>query len=345
MKTKFNLLAAFVAVIVCFGLSGCKKVTVDTVETPESEYYTVELGMSGDIIDVIESPLRRAGNGEADLYGIQVYSAPNKDLPEGQYVTWTNYAYGVFDSGKDLKINLLKGKKYKFVATMVVDGQEKINNYSNSYSWPFFVSGTNSDYGLLSEQFTYQHADYLGSLGDSYANLLNSGSYYHPNVERFYGELLDFVPGKNNSKAMIKMKSVTFGAKFIAHGKLAKEGTLEIQMTDAPKMTIDLTTNDKKVSDVFTLQNIYQAYNDNNYTETVAVTLNWHRPDGTVFPLGTHEVTFKRNKMTTVQVKIETENAESELGVEIDDTDMTEDDEVTNIEDGELVDTDVDLNA
>ena len=343
MKTKFSFMAMMAAFAVCCGIVSCQKVIVETNES-ESDYYTVNLGMAGDILEVIESPLTRAGEG-TDLYGIQVYSAPNKDLPEGQRETWTNYAYGVFGSDKDITINLLKGKKYKFVATMVVDGQNVITKYSSGYSSPFYVSGTNSNFGQVATQFTYQHADYLSGLNSGSTYLKDGGYFNYANVERYYGELLDYIPGMHGDKALIKMKRTSFGAKFIAKGKLAKEGQLEVQMTEAPKMMVDLATNEKKVEDIFTFRNVKAAYEDNNYTETIAVTLNWHRPDGTVFPLGTHDVTFKRNKMSTVQVTIETENAEGELGVEIDDSDMTEDDEITNIEDGELVDTDVDTNA
>ena len=345
MKTKFSFMAMMAAFAVCCGIVSCQKVIVETNES-ESDYYTVNLGMAGDILEVIESPLTRAGEG-TDLYGIQVYSAPNKDLPEGQSVTWTNYAYGLFASDKEITINLLKGKKYKFVATMIVDGQNRIQTTGNKYYAPFSVSGTNSGQISTGTAFIYQHADYLAGLasGNAFLNGSTYGIFNHPNLERYYGELLDYIPGKHGDKALIKMKRTSFGAKFIAKGKLAKEGQLEVQMTEAPKMMVDLATNEKKVEDIFSFGNVKKAYENNNYTETIAVTLNWHRPDGTVFPLGTHDVTFKRNKMSTVQVTIETENAEGELGIEIDDTDMTEDDEITNIEDGELVDTDVDTNA
>lgn len=336
-------MAMMAAFAVCCGIVSCQKVIVETNES-ESDYYTVNLGMAGDILEVIESPLTRAGEG-TDLYGIQVYSAPNKDLPEGQRETWTNYAYGIFGSDKDITINLLKGKKYKFVATMVVNGQEEIYHWENQYSTPFYVTGTNGGYGVMDNKFNYQHADYLSGLNSGWTYLMSVDYVCHPNVERYYGELLDYIPGKHGDKALIKMKRTSFGAKFIAKGKLAKEGQLEVQMTEAPKMMVDLATNEKKVEDIFTFTNVKAAYEDNNYTETIAVTLNWHRPDGTVFPLGTHDVTFKRNKMSTVQVTIETENAEGELGVEIEDEEMTEDDDVTNIEDGEIVDTDVDTNA
>lgn len=133
--------------------------------------------------------------------------------------------------------------------------------------------------------------------------------------------------------------------KFHAKGKLATEGTLEAQMTEAPKMLLDLTVSDKTMSDMFTFKNVKEVWADNNYTETIPVTLNIHKPDGTLFPLGTHSITFKRNKMTVINVTVENESLAGQLGFEIDDEDMTTDDEETNITDGEVVDTEVDTNA
>ena len=338
MKTKFNLMAIITAIVASCCFASCQKVFTEYGET-DSEYYTVNLGMGGDILEVIETPLTRAGE-TADLYGIQVYSAPNKELPEGEKVTWTKYAYGVFGSNENISINLLKGKKYGFEATMVVDGQNKVNSYSAGYSYPFYISGTNGGNSKIGTIFNYQHADYL-SLGSGYTNLKNFGYFRHPNCERFYGELEDFVPGKNNDKAVIKMKRTSFGARFVAKGRLATEGYIEIQMTSAAKMTLDLTTEDKTIEKIFTFSNVKKAYQNNDYTEAIDVTLNWHRADGSIVPFGTHNITFKRNKMSTIQITMDSDDADSQIGLEIDDEPMSEDDEVTNIEDGEIVDTNV----
>ena len=343
MTTRFNLVAIIAAIAVCCSFAGCKKVVVDGPE-PESDYYTVSLGMAGDILDIEESPLSRAGEG-TDLYGIQVYSAPNKDLPEGQKVTWTKYAYGLFGSNENIKINLLKGKKYKFVATMIVDGQNKVENYGLGYTFPVYILGTNNSPIEIGSTFVYSGVDYMGYIESGFTALKNGSTFDRPNVERYYGELADYIPGLHNDKAIIKMKRTSFGAKYVAQGILATEGYLEIQMVDSPKMIVDLTTADKTVSDIFTFDNVKKAYENDAYTETVAVTLNWHKSDETVFPLGTHEITFKRNKMTTIKVAIETENSEGELGVEVEDNEMTDDDEETTIKDGEIVDTEVDTNA
>ena len=343
MKSKFNLMAIITAIVVSCCFASCNKEYTEYGEV-DSEYYTVNLGMGGDILEVIETPLTRAGE-TADLYGIQVYSTPNKELAEGEYATWTKYAYGLFDSNENITINLLKGKQYKFVATMFVDGQNKVQNYGDGFYDPFWISGTNSGPGRIGTLFNYQHADYFDRLGSGYTQLKYGKSCNHPNCERFYGELEDFIPGKNNDKAIIKMKRASFGARFVAKGRLAVEGYIEIQMTSAPKMTLDLTTEDKKVEDIFTFSDVKRAYQNNDHTEVIEITLNWHRADGTIVPFGTHKITFKRNKMSTIQITMDSDDADSQLGLEVDDEPMSDDDVVTNIEDGEIVDTNVEANS
>lgn len=67
-----------------------------------------------------------------------------------------------------------------------------------------------------------------------------------------------------------------------------------------------------------------------------------------IFPLNTHELTFKRNATTVITIKIDNENAEDNLGIFFDESElgeMPEDGENdTTIEDGEIVDTEIDTN-
>lgn len=313
---------------------------------PEPDFYTVQLGWDGEIIDVMYEPLDTRATTD-DLYGIQVYSRPDDDATTP---TWTPYAYGLFDDPDDISINLLKGYKYKFVATMVRDGKNKIRSTAGKFPAPFYHRGTNggSEVTVLNT-LDYQSSMYFTGLGIGDAVLAHPyGLRQLPNTDRFYGELVDYEPGDKNATAKIKMKRVGFGAKFIAKGKLAKEGTLHVQMTGAPAMELALTNSDNQISDTFTFANVKAAWEDNKYTETINVTINWTRPDGTTLPLGTHAVTYKRNATTVVQVKIENDGEEEGLGFEIDATETgtpTEDGENDlTIEDGEVVDTDVETN-
>lgn len=337
MKNAFFKMA-IVAFAACIAMVSCSKEPIGVEE--ESEFYTVQLGWAGEILDVSYEPLTRAAND--DLYGIQVYSAPNNDAAT---TTWTKFAYGVFEGADNITINLLKGYKYKFVATMVVDGKNKVLKDGEGYYRPFTLD-SNASKELNKFNFSSQYG--LSGLGNGTTFLKNpSHIYSRPNVERFYGELVDYVPGSNGNKAKIHMKRTSFKAKFIAKGKLAKSGTLNIMMTDAPEMNLALSNSNNQISDMFTFSDVDAAWADNQYSETVDVTLTWTRTDGTVVPLNTHKVSFKRNATTVVQVTIDNDANKGELGFEIDDTDVTEgDDENPDVEitDGESVKTNVTTN-
>lgn len=125
---------------------------------------------------------------------------------------------------------------------------------------------------------------------------------------------------------------------------MATSGTLNIMMTDAPDMNLALSNSNNQISDMFTFSDVDAAWADNQYSETIDVTLTWTRTDGTVVPLNTHKVNFKRNATTVVQVTIDNDANAGDLGFEIDDTDVTEgDDENPDvvITDGESVKTNV----
>lgn len=348
MKKIKELSMAFIAIIACISMTACSSDIDAPVADEEQDVYTVQLGWGGEL-DVTYEPLSRATTD--DVYGIQVYSTPDKELEEGETVIWTPYAYGVFDDADNISINLLKGYKYKFVASMVKDAKNKLSTSTQTidgvkylaFLSPFNVSGWIS----ILNKFDYQSSIYMSGLasGNSW---VNGKVYDHPNTDRYYGELEDYIPGNKNAKAKIKMKRASFGAKFIAKGKAANSGKLEIQITGAPKMELTPSAEKNHISDTFTFNNVKAAWSTNgNYSETIAVTINWHRADGTTVPLGTHEITYKRNATTVVQVNVINDTSDEGVGYEIDETElgeMPEDDNVTNIEDGKIVETEVETN-
>ena len=186
MEKLRKFLAAITALIACVGMTSCSSENDLPGNEAEQEFYTVRLGWGGEL-DVTYEPLTRA-DATDDLYGIQVYSTPDIELEDGEEITWTPYAYGLFDN-TDISINLLKGYKYKFVATMIVDGKNKIWSLdSGDYNVPFFVQGTIEGFCPISNTFDYQSSKYFSSLtGEVY--LRSNGAvdlYSHPNIERYY---------------------------------------------------------------------------------------------------------------------------------------------------------------
>lgn len=312
--------------------ASCSK---EAIENPIEgvETFTVKLGMGGEFDVEYEEMTKASGD---DLYGIQVYSTP--DI-EGE-TTQTPYAYGLFDDPASIEITLLKGYKYKFVATLVRDGKNKVYTYDNRYHHPFFVHGTEHEYCEMNNSFSYDATKILNGLGKGNSRLVNNKDYNRPNTDRYYGELDGFVPGNNNTNAVIKLKRTSYGAKFIVQGNLATSGKLEVLMTESPSLEFQLTDaeEDDVYSDIYTFSNVYAAWNstdEERYTENVLTTVNWCREDGTTVPLGSHEISFKRNYITTITVKINSDETNAGIGFEIENEPMENGNNVT-IEDGEL---------
>lgn len=334
----------FAAVMGVMTFASCQENITPENPAQEQDAYTVQLGFGGEW-DVTYEPLTR-GKDNNDLYGIQVYSAPNNE----EKTTWSKYAYGLFDNVDNVTISLLKGFKYKFVATMVVDGKNKIDHNSNGWRFPFYLTDAVQGMCPITNLFQYSNTAYMYYLVDGLSYLSGiGGSYHRPNTERFYGELLDYVPEESsNDKAKIHMKRTSFGAKFIAQGKLAKAGRLEVLMTEAPAISIDLT-QEKQHDDIYTFKKVKAAYDyqTGNYEEDIDVSINWHydTEDGEVtVPLGTHKITYKRNATTVVKINLENTNVEGGLGFELAETGAMVDGDEYLINDGGNVDTEIDTN-
>ena len=309
---------------------------VGTNEQPitptEPEYVTVSLGLNV-VLDYEYESLTRAEENN-DLYGIQVYSTP---IPATENAEWTKYAYGLFDNTDNLTVKLIRGYEYKFVASMVKDGKNKVdyNQYYNTYGVPFLHETKPSSYTHtpLSESFIY------GQLGMSLESLVSND---YLTAELYYGELESYMPGDNDSKATIELKRASFGAKYIAKGEFAENGTLEILMKSAPQLNINLAESNE-VSEIYTYKNVRDAWLDENYTETISVTLRIAYSDGTTAPLGTHDIAFKRNITTVVNVDLSVGGDNGVGFVVTDGGEMPEGDEIT-IKDGEIVDTEIEAN-
>lgn len=323
--------------------TACSEVGTNEQPTPtEPEYVTVSLGLNVEL-DYGYEPLSRAEENN-DLYGIQVYSTP---VPATENAEWTAFAYGLFDSTDNLTIKLIRGYEYKFVATMVKDGKNKIaGNDHSGYTTPFSHQeqpGSGTYIGTpLSASFVYSQSAMSLDWGSAGLNINNTIWVDHPNIERYYGELEGYIPGDNDSKATIELKRTSFGAKYIAKGDFAENGTLEILMAKAPQLNLNLAESNE-VSEIYTFENVRAAWLDENYTETISVVLRIAYSDGTSAPLGTHNITFKRNITTVVNVDLSV-GGDSGVGfVVTEDGEMPEGDEIT-IKDGEIVDTEIETN-
>ena len=333
MKLFSNLWASVAMLLMLSLATSCDNPSEQPNTPTEPEYVTVSLGLNVEL-DYEYEPLTRAEENN-DLYGIQVYSTP---VPATGNAEWTKFAYGLFDTTDNLTIKLVRGYEYKFETVMVKDGKDKVELLSSGYRDPFLSENAYHSYGFtpLSMSFIY---DQLGMY--EWGKL---GINHYLNLELYYGELVGYIPGDNDSKATIELKRTSFGAKFIAKGDYAENGTLEIIMEDEPQpqLTLNLAEGNE-VSGIFSFKKVRAAWLDENYTETVPVLLRIAYSDGTYAPLGTHDIPFKRNKTTVVNVDMSI-GAEDGVGFVITDGgEMPEDTEIT-IKDGEIVDTEIETN-
>lgn len=307
MKKVTIFKSAILALLACVGIAACDKNSDVVPDEPET--YTVNLGWAGEILDVSYEPMATRASSN-DLYGIQVYSKPKSATAT---TSWAPYAYGLFDDPSNITITLQSSHKYKFVATMLKDGKNKVDKKSNGgYGNPFYF---HPNYLKPDNKFYYDGTNDLYYLGRGYTCLIDGIHYSLPNIERYYGELSDYIPG-GNSNAKIDMKRTSFSAKFVVGGKLAVDGKLEIQLEDAPKMELALTAGADEISDIFTFRNVAGAWAKNDYTEDINVAFKWIRADGTESPMGTHKITFKRNTTTVVEFNIDKDG--NDEGVDLD---------------------------
>ena len=330
----FSKLWASIAMLLMLSLATSCENSEEPITPAEPEYVTVSLGLNVEL-DYEYEPLTRAEENN-DLYGIQVYSTP---VPATENAVWTKYAYGLFDTTDNLTIKLVRGYEYKFETIMVKDGKDKVEcDYDGSYGGPFMHEYVRLTYTYtpLSMSFIY---DQLGM--DEWGRY---GINEYLNVELYYGELEGYIPSDNGSKVTIELKRTSFGVKYTAKGDYAENGTLEIIMPgdNEPKLKLNLAEGNE-VSEIFSFKKVRAAWLDENYTETVPVTLRLAYLDGTSAPLGTHDITFKRNTTTVVNVDL-TVSGDSGVGFQITDGgEMPEGSEIT-IKDGEIVDTEVETN-
>ena len=293
----------FYAMMLFVSLS-CSNDDLDGGEGIEGMEYTVKIGFEGEI-SISESPLLKSS--VSDLYGVQVYV---KDNSSGDYKP---YAYGLFDDPSLMDVKLIGGNVYKFESTMVEDGKNRIYHSSSSgYFQPF--SAIKSSYAPLNNKFVYSSSDFMRWLSWGMSELDDGklgDSYRRPNTVRFYGVHSDYKPSDKNI-VTINMKKVCFGAKFVMEG--LTEGKVVIDIEDAPQM--EIVHPAVSIQDTFTFEGGSSdgRWINDDYSESVPVSISWHKSDGSVKPVSSGNINFKRNKLTTITVKLSGDNPESASG-------------------------------
>lgn len=269
--------------ILCISAISCQKNGDMGNKTDEESYIPVSLGFVGEITDITTTPMSKSDDIK-DWYQIQVYSSP---IGEDNY---SYYGYGFFDNTENMIINLKEGYQYKFVADMIVDGESKL--------YAFCL--VNSGWAGITNNFYLSFDEHIRFLGQGYIYMIYD-IYNRPNVDRFFGITEGYIPSEKD-KVSIKMKRVSFGAKFLAQDFAT--GQIEIAIDQAPTTIIDATNGSETDKIPVSFYNTMAAYNNDKYSENIAVNVIWIKENGERLPVVSQEIEFVRNHLTTIKFEL-----------------------------------------
>jgi hypothetical protein len=282
-----------------------------------------------------------------ELYGIEVFALTENgtDSDGNPIYREVNYAYGMFTSLDNVKIKLLEEQKYRFYVSIVIDPFKNGNGcdywFSHDYSGYFDKNGT---------EFVYSSSDVL-----SLPNI--EGFYEQYNHDRYYGKLDVYTPEQNES-VEIHTKRVAYGVKFEATG-LGDGDTflVEVKRVGYSTKLYDIEFGAENYEGIYTFCLIGNAwrgveildswnsttgkYEYENYYSDKHLTISWKKADGTIVPMGTYMVTFKRNVKTTIRIKAENLDLDNGILVYKEEVSMADDDVIYDISGGTVVEKDV----
>lgn len=318
MKTIF-FKQSVILLLITASFTSCSKTSDSFIESDQSKEVLIPLECTGEIINMGTSPLSRAASN--DLVYIQAFTCDqNENL--------TPYAHGLFDDISNLKIALRSDKEYKFIATMVKDGKNKITKYeeynSDFYSMPFNLSLTNK---FITEN---SFSEYDAQRSDAELSDFNS-IFHRPNIDRYYGTSDTYMVNPEQiSPVSINMMRSVFGIKVITEN--FTNGQLRIEVDGAPDMMISEPNG--TASEIISLSDIRYAYETdaiyggstftNNYTEYVNVRIS-RISNGETILVDEKEVKFTRNMLTTLKVKIENNLYENDMTISTETNEMLDD--------------------
>lgn len=303
MKTMNLLKSAAVIVAMAMSMAACNNEDVINDEQKSDKLVEVSLNCAGEIKDMGDVPMSRAGESN-DLYYVQAFFV---DKVGGGYVC---YAHGLFDNVNDMRINLNEDDKYVFRATMIVDGKSFVYSELRSDSTYYYGAPFKT---VLNNEFEYTGSFDVSSLtygtteeADYEGNIL---TYKRPYQYRFYGESEEYSPIKGGS-VNINMIRTSFGVGIEVENLKAGE-SLYVSVEGTPGFTVNYP--DTIVAYPFAFYEVgYSYYIDNlgngefanNYTEDMLVDIRRIDAEGKEFGVGSKVVSFRRNFIKYMKVTI-----------------------------------------
>ncbi len=311
MKQKILYWSVIIVLVIC---ASCNM--LPDVQDEEPEYITLSLGVS----DESGSKITKSAS-TVDIYGINVYYDSKKDGNIDAH-----YAYGLFDNTEDMTIQLLKGYHYQFACTLVKNGKSTLyygqygSNTFSGYAKPFQRS--NSESTSISNRFIYKNEDddFLSGIGSGAATVKSVSGYEEktmPSIERYYGEVTDYVP-VTGGIVTIPLKKTVFGVRFQIEP--VPEGTLRGSCTIGfNNETIWTSFTQGSLYDsgalLYSFPDVYDSWkNESSLSSSVtwsyfsSVFDQWNKSGG-------RSVSFKRNVLTTVSLYYTPDNASGSLNM------------------------------
>lgn len=313
------MLLATVLFMSCSG-SGSDDIPEPGNNKPEKT-YTVSLNLGGEYMSTSESPLSRTENA-VRYYGVNVY------YKDDNSTSWKHYAYGLFDNTNDMTISLIASYKYKFVCTMTEDNKDNVyyQHYAESgnkaFRLPFCKEwGTGVVVTTLANKFEVSttsetHLPYIQN-GTTTTEINVQKDY--PCIDRFYGELVDFVPSATATPT-IELKRTAFGIKVAATAP--SDGKLTLS-NDKLGTIAQISSEDGNYESeaIYTFKDVYKCWAGTTTEQEFTLTLTWKRENGASQEF-TKKVTVKRNVMTTINIDVTSTTASNALKLNIDSTPM-----------------------
>lgn len=309
-------LFAIGALSVMMAVSCNKESSTTEVAGGEPEVFEVKIGMSGSITSEIEPMSKSGENGEEDVLitGIAVWSCPI----DGD--SYSEYAYGLFNSITDVTVKLLSGYKYKFDARTGQIGLMSFRS-GNSYS-----GGSMSD---VDNSFHYGGNKTLAK--DWWEKYLEG--------ELYFGETGEYTPTKGGS-VTIDMERVSFCLSISVQN--FSEGVVRVKFITQHCLENDIVIAYPTTSSYsqYAMKNFGESFSNPDYYEEFTISAELTNADNVTVPLGNATIKVKRNHITKVKINANPPATENSFSLLYSEDPVVDNEEDTyNIGGGETIDT------
>lgn len=313
-------LFAIGALSVMMAVSCNKESSTTEVAGGEPEVFEVKIGMSGSITSEIEPMSKSGENGEEDVLitGIDVWSCPI----DGD--SYTQYAYGLFDSTTDVTVKLLTGYKYRFRART-----GKINCISIMWTDGDFYSGGTWHRAFLSDVENIFHYEKCGL-----------GSWcpdnWYAESDLYFGETGEYTPTQGGT-VTIDMERVSFCLSVSVQN--LSEGVVKVK---SDKFINDIVIAYPTTSfySQYAMNSYGRSFRESDYYEEFVISAELTNADNVTVPLGNATIKVKRNHITKVKINANPPTTESQFSLLYSEDPVVDNEEDTyNIGGGETIDT------